>query len=29
MPDDIGGFGDGLVRCVYPGSDDISPAEER
>lgn len=29
MPDDIGCFGDDLVRGVYPGSDDISPAEEK
>lgn len=27
MPDDIGCFGDDLVRCVYPGSNDIPPAE--
>ena len=29
MPDDVSDFGDDLVRCVYPGSDDISPAEEQ
>ena len=29
MPDDVGGFGDSLVRCIYSWSDDISPAEEQ